>query len=120
MTFKILEAMKTPAENFYFEDGWRTIVETCLPQLKWYGIIQEPIAPEHLQQYQGNFYGYLVECGVPPEWHWLYLRVNGMDHPREFASELRDPLNPPYYPVYITPSEELVSQLRAYYLNQRK
>ena len=120
MAFKIVDTIALPNETLFYEEGFRTIVETCLPQLSWYGITRDDIHPDHLQQYQANFYGYLVEINILPEYHWSYMRVNNMDHPREFAAELRDPLNHPYYPKLIRPSHELIGQLRAFYINRRK
>lgn len=118
--FTIVTTMARPGELIYYEDGFRTVVETCLNQLKNIDVIREDILLEHVQQYQGNFYGYLVDKGIRPEWHWIYLRVNGYTHAREFGSELRDPLNPFFQPVLIRPNEALIQEIRNYYLNQKR
>lgn len=118
--FGIVTTMARPKELSYYEDGFRTVVETCLNQLKNIDVVRTEILLEHVQQYQSNFYGYLVQIGVRPEWHWIYLRVNGYVNARDFGAELRDPLNPYFSPVLIHPNEALIMEIRSYYLNQKR
>ena len=120
MAFTIITGMATPGEQLYYDPDFRLIVETCLNQLKQVATTITDIPVDMLNQYEGNFFGYLVELGIPPPYHWIYLRVNHMEHPNQFGAELRNPLNPVLTPVLIHPNENLILELRAYFLNRKK
>jgi hypothetical protein len=120
MAFTIMTGMAKPGEQLYYEPGFRLIVETCLNQLKQLAVTITDIPVDMLYQYEGNFYGYLVDKGIRPELHWIYLRVNNMEHPNQFGAELRNPLNQLLAPRLIEPNENVIGELRAYYLNRKK
>lgn len=73
-----------------------------------------------LYQFEGNFYGYLMSRGVPPEYHWIYLRVNRMHSPEEFgrnrnANALK---NPTFY--LVEPSLDAIGAILMLYLRMKE
>lgn len=119
MAFTIIEQMAKPGDDLYYDPAFRLIVETHLNILKHSRVVQEDIPLDLFYQYEGDFYGYLVERGIPTFMHWIYLRVNGMTNPNEFAKEQRDPLNRAYSPVLLRPHDNTVSGLRSFYLSRK-
>lgn len=119
MAFGIIENLKRNDASVYFNPKFRAIVEDHINVLRTTGISVTPIALQHFYKYEGNFYGYLTEHGVSRRLHWIYLRVNNMHHPHEFAKAVRDPLNKSYDPVLIEPSEDLIADLVKYFMSMK-
>ena len=53
--------------------------------------------------YEGDFYGYLNEVGIEPNYHWLIMRVNGMYSTTDFNSEML---------TMIVPNRDEVNQIK--------
>lgn len=119
MAFTIIDQMAKPGDDLYYEPAFRLIVETHLNILKRVRVIKEDIPLDLFHQYEGDFYGYLVERSIPPYLHWIYLRVNGMTNPNEFAKEERDPLGRSYAPVLLRPHDNTIDSLRSFYLSRK-
>lgn len=119
MAFEIIKDLARQSEGMFYSPEFRAIVEDHLSILKTVGVTQQAIPLELYWQYEGNFYGYLTYLNIPQELHWLHLRVNGFDHPNEFAKAVSDPLNKPYIAVLLRPSETIVGDLQKYYLSRR-
>ncbi len=119
MAFDLIRKLSKQSEGMFYSPEFRAIVEDHLGLLKTVGVKPQAIPHDLYWQYEGNFYGYLTHISIPPEMHWLHLRVNGMHHPYEFAKEVRDPLNKPYQAIMLMPSDSLVGDLQKYYLSRK-
>jgi hypothetical protein len=119
MAFTILTDMAQPGDDVYYDPKFRLIAETHMVILRQEDISRQQIDLDLFYQYEGNFYGYLVEIGVQPELHWLYMRVNGMTNPNQFAKEVRDPYGRAYSPVLIRPNDNIISGLVQYYMSRK-
>ena len=47
-----------------------------------------PLEPRLLSKYNGDFYGLLIELGIPEEVHWFTLRVNGLHSTNDFNTSV--------------------------------
>lgn len=119
MAFTILEQTGNGGSGMFYEPEFRQIVETHLNILKLTNSVTEEIKQELFWQYEGNFYGYLTEIGVQPELHWIYLRVNNMENPNQFAWEVRDPLDKKYNPTLLKPNDNVIGIIQKYYLSRK-
>lgn len=119
MAFTIMNQMAKPGPDLYYDPKFRLIIETHMNLLRKVDVTYEAIPPELFYQYEGDFYGYLTERGISPELHFIYLRVNGMVNPDEFAKEIRDPLDREYRPVLIRPSLSMIETIKMYYASRK-
>lgn len=119
MAFEIAEKLSKSTTDLYFDPKFRNIVEDHLSILKTSGITITPIEMQLFWKYEGNFYGFLTEYGIKKNLHWIYLRVNDMHHPNEFAKAVRDPLDKPYNPFLVQPSDNLIDTLVKYYMSSK-
>lgn len=119
MAFTILEQTNDGGPDMFYDPAFRLIVETHINILRVTDSKRESIERELFWQYEGDFYGYLTQKGIDPSLFWIYLRVNGMEHPNQFASEVRDPLGKAYNPVLIRPSNNQIGVLQQYYMSRK-
>lgn len=118
MAFAITTGMKDKDIVFY-NPKFRALIEDHLNVLKTSNVTVQPVELQLFWKYEGNFYGLLTELGIKSIYHWIYLRVNGMHHPYEYAKEVRDPLDKPYDPHLIEPDETLISDIVKYYQSKK-
>lgn len=119
MAFTIFDRMAKPGDDIYYSQDFRLIVETHLLVLINRAAAIDDIPLDLYYQYEGDFYGYLVELAIPPEYHFILLRMNGMTNPNQFAKEMRDPRNPAVNPKLIRPNENEVNKLVQYYMSRK-
>lgn len=85
MTMSVLGLLTPSGGAVYYTPEWRKLVEDHLQWLRRSAEMDVVIIDDHLgYKYRGDFDGALLELGVPPERHWVALRVNGMTNPTEF------------------------------------
>lgn len=120
MSFAILQNMAEKGADLFYEQGFRNIIESHLNILSNAYITKQPISGDMVYQYEGNFYGYLIDIGVQPQYHWIYLRVNGMTNSNQFGKELRDPYQRIYEWTLIIPSDDIINELAAQYNTLKK
>lgn len=119
MAFTIMQQMSQPGYDMYYEPGFRLLVETYLNILKNFNATIVAIPPDKYYQYEGNFYGYLVELQIAPCLHWIYMRVNGMENPDQFAAELRLKDDRIYNPTLLHPNKAMIETISMYYNNRK-
>lgn len=119
MSISIRRQLSPGGDNLFYTDRFRGIIESHLNILKTTGVVEEEIPGHLLYQFEGNFYGYLNQRGVPLYLHWIYLRVNGMENPNQFGREQRDPYQRQYRVSLKIPSGELIDSIRALYLTTK-
>lgn len=115
MAFTIMTHMAQPGPSLFYEEKFRLMVETHINILRNYNVSKQDIPENHYYQYEGDFYGFLVGENVPSHLHWIYMRVNGMYNPNEFAAELRDPYQKRQQPYYLIPHEATLSDIQRMY-----
>lgn len=119
MAFTILKDMAQSGDDVFYDPAFRLVVETHLNVLiNRAGAVSE-IPLDLFYQYEGDFYGYLVEKGVVPQHHFIYMRMNGMTNPNQFAKEMRDPSNPAVAPKLIEPNINMIDTLVKYYMSRK-
>lgn len=117
MAFTILTQMAKPGSDMFYDPAFRLMIETHINILRTENITRQAIPENHYYQYEGDFYGYLVGEGVPANLHWIYLRVNNMYNPSEFAKDLRDPYQVRSTPYLLIPHEATLSDIQRMYIS---
>lgn len=119
MALTVSSLARPSGEDLFYTAQFRTAIESHLNLLRTTGITEEPIQGDILYQFEGNFYGYLASLGIDLHLNWIYLRVNGMEHPNQFGAELRDPYNRAYSRSLIHPSRDVIDSIRGLYLTTK-
>lgn len=119
MAFTILEQTPDGGAQMFYDPAFRLIVETHINILRTINAERREIPLELYWQYEGNFYGYLTEIGIEQELHWIYLRVNGMENPNQFAADVRNPLDKKYNNILIKPSNNEIGNLQQFYTSRK-
>ncbi|BEG72707.1 hypothetical protein [Pseudomonas phage PA1C] len=119
MAFTIMEQTGDGGASMFYDPAFRLIVETHINILRNINSVRVEIPNELYWQYEGNFYGYLTEIGIEPELHWIYLRVNGMENPNQFAADVRNPLDKVYNNILIKPSNNEIGALQQFYTSRK-
>lgn len=117
MAFTIMTHMAKPGPDLYYDPKFRLMVETHINILRNYQVTRQDIPDNHYYQFEGDFYGYLLSEGVPHSQHWIYMRVNGMYSPHEFAKDLRDPYHVRTQPVLLIPHEATLADIQRMYVS---
>lgn len=120
MAFTIVTNMVQPGPSMFYEPKFRHILELHIPNLRTIYATRQPITPDELYQFEGDFHGFLLSKGHLLETHWLYTRLNGMKNPMEFGWQLRDPNGAPLPSFYVIPHPEAIAELQQYYLQMKK
>lgn len=119
MSLSISALLKDPGQDIYYNPKFRTMIETHLNILKTSGITLQQVSGDLVYQYEGDFYGYLMYLGIPLHLHWIYLRVNGMEHPNQFGKEVRDKYQRAYSVSVIMPSQNIIDDLQGLFLTTK-
>lgn len=117
MAFAIASQAKDPGDSVYYDPRFRTVIETHLSILRQApSTQQQPITADMIHRHEGDFYGLLMELGISLQFHWIYLRVNGLESPNQFGAQLRDPYRDHYAFTLIIPSTDAMNELRSLFL----
>lgn len=116
MTFTVMSHRVPSGDDLYYEMGFRNLVETHLNILKYEAVALTDISADKIYQYEGDLYGLLSEIGIEPQYHWIYMRVNGMTNPNQFGKAVRDPYRRAYTFQLLRPNPNGINELRTSYL----
>ncbi len=117
MAFALSNQAKDPGDSVYYDPRFRTVIETHLPILRTAPSTQrQRISPDMIHRYEGDFYGLLIELGVSFQFHWIFMRVNGLESPNQFGAQLRDPYRDRYEFTLLAPATEALGELRSLFL----
>jgi hypothetical protein len=119
MAFTIFNKMAKPGDDIYYDPDFRLVLETHLNLLIGNAAARDDIPLDLFYQYEGDFYGFLTEKNVPPEYHFIHLRMNGMTNPNQFAKEMRDPSNPLVRPVWVRPNQNQIDGIVRLYMSRK-
>lgn len=89
----------------YYDPNFRKVLEDHMTYLRL-NSRQRSIEPGLAHRYENDFYGLLVYLGIPHEYHWLVMRMAGLNAPEEATGALR---------AILLPDEQRVERLRSYY-----
>lgn len=118
MTFTILaETDKPQSVNYHLE--FRQIFEDHLSYLRVTNVSYSEIDEQLAYKYEGNFYGFLLELGIPIHMHWVYLRINNMVNPKDFGLEPNNPFSKGLSRELIHISSNELGRLQKYYLSRK-
>lgn len=119
MAFTLVTKMAKNNDDLYYTKEFRLVIETHLNVLKNRAAAITPIPLDQYYQYEGDFFGYLVELNVPPAHYFIYLRMNGMTNPNQFGKEMRNPLDPELAPMLLTPNPNMIDTLVRYHMSRK-
>lgn len=121
MAFSVTTQARKAGDTVYYDPRFRTVIETHLPLLRTHPNTQrQAITPDVIHQFEGDFYGLLIQNGIPMHLHWIYLRVNYMNSPNQFGAQLRDPYRDRYEFTLLIPPEDTISELRKLFLTTQR
>ena len=100
----ILKLAQKSGPEVYYNKDFMDVLEAHLDYLKKDSsthIVQ--VKADRVAIYEGDFYGYLNEVGIEPEYHWIIMRINGMRSPTEFTNGMD---------TLFIPSKDEINQIR--------
>lgn len=93
LTISQLERDMGP-EDFY-DPVFVRVLETHLTYLRTHPDTRmTAVNPHDVYKFEGDFYGLLDQHGVPPEYHWVTMRVNDISNPNFVKEDLETLLLP--------------------------
>jgi hypothetical protein len=85
MVMRIDVLMSPYGENVSYTEEFRVVLDSYISVLKTTGTVIT-VSDIDSYKYDGDFYGYLDNAGVPKEYHYAYLIANSYKSPFEFNS----------------------------------
>lgn len=99
--------MASEGESVFYEDGFRRMLETHQVWLaQQEDTTSRPIEPHDAMKYKGDFFGLLVRLGIPAQYHYIVMVMNGITGPQDNDERLR---------TLIVPSRAMIDRLRTRY-----
>lgn len=84
-TTRLEDAIPDTGSNYYYEQGFRKVIEDNLAILRNSPYTQSlSLKPYHASLYKNQLYSLLTEYKIPVYLHWIMMRLNGMSHPNEY------------------------------------
>lgn len=86
MTFSINSLSVGESHSYYYTNEIKALLESHVEFLKNHRetrIVQ--VAPHLIYKYEGDFYGLLLTLKIPPEYHWIIMRMNDYTSPTELS-----------------------------------
>lgn len=89
MANTINKLMRSSGPETYYNPSFCRLLETYLPY-----IFNNPdntiltVKPHDLYKYEGDVYGLLAANGVPSEYRWVTMRINGLVNPAMTPDEI--------------------------------
>lgn len=89
-----IDILMTPfGEDVSYTEEFRIVLDSYIYVLKTKATVIT-VADVDSYKYDGDFYGYLDNAGVPKEYHYAYLIANSYKSPFEFNSFTKSILAP--------------------------
>lgn len=89
MTIKITTLAENPGADIYYSTSFRNMIESYLQTLiKSNNTSLLAIDPQAANKYVFDFYGLLKSYGIPPQYRWIALRMNGLRSSSEYRGEV--------------------------------
>lgn len=84
----VVNEMHNPGPGVYYQLGFRKMIEDHLTWLRNHektNVIN--IAAKDALRYHGDFFGLLSFLEIPAKFHWILMRLNGYEGPRQYDHE---------------------------------
>lgn len=92
---KILKQLTDRGHAAYYDEEFRALIEAHLPYIRNDSRTHEIVVDlAKTAVYRGDFYGFLTQVGISPEFHWVIMRLNRMNTPMQFDSSITTLLIP--------------------------
>lgn len=119
MGFSVIKQMNDRGEDAFYEDGWLRTVEANLPILVRRGTTTKAVDEIDAYKFEGDFYGYLASINVPQCYFYVYLRLNNMYNPHDWARKELAYQEGQYKTTLIVPDSSVIEQLMKRYMTVR-
>ncbi len=95
MTSPIHSLMVNAGNDVYYDESFRSTVETYLPYLRAHKDTQVmAVNADDVYRYEGDYYGLLLTLKIAPQYHWIVLRVNDYVSPADLVTIVKTVLVP--------------------------
>ncbi len=82
-------------DSIYYSESWRTMIECHLPiLLARQDNTYRTIAPYNALRFEGDFMGVMTEYRFAPQYHWVIMRMNGLNSPEDYRVTMEQLLIP--------------------------
>lgn len=118
MSFSLNQLMINTGDSIYFDEGFRTVLETHLVIIKKDTAARRVLVPPELAyQYQGDLYGLLgtEQFNLALGYRWLVMRVNDMYNPADYGTDWDNVYAGMHDFSLLLPSETYISTLAKKY-----
>jgi hypothetical protein len=85
---KIHGLMNNIAEELYFDHDFRNILEDHLTYLKVTNSRVLNVTEHQNYKWEGDFFGLLDELKIPKEFHYLVMRMNGLQNSAYYKGDI--------------------------------
>jgi hypothetical protein len=93
---RLSERIPSEGPEVFYRDDFKTMLEHHIPLLATHvNAVVRPIEPATAVQFASDFYGVLIYLGIPTQYHWTILRVNGLTSPYSYKEEMTQIVVPP-------------------------
>lgn len=104
MTMPIHSLMRSSGPSVYYSAEFRRMIESHLLFLQTHPDNQLiALEPHMVYKYEHDLFGLLGELNVPPQYHWIIMRMNGFTNPIDLTQETE---------TLLLPSLSLISNLQ--------
>lgn len=88
MTMPIHSLMRSSGPSVYYSEEFRRMIESHLLFLQTHPDTQQiALEPHMVYKYEHDLFGLLGELNVPPQYHWIIMRMNGFTNPIDLTQE---------------------------------
>lgn len=85
MALSLQALAKNPGPSVYYTPGWHRLMETHMRWLREQVTLRVVEVQDQLvYKFEGDLFGLLRVLGIDDQYHWLTMRLNGMNSPLEF------------------------------------
>lgn len=101
--------MFNPGPPVYFTDAFRRVLEDHMGFLRTHPSTQLIVvaAQDSDWAFENDLFGFLQNLGIPPQYHWVAMRMNNYTDPTEFGASAS---------LLLLPPQNVIEQIRSAYM----
>jgi hypothetical protein len=99
--------MFNPGPSVYYTSGFRQVLEDHMTYLRQHQAQLVQVTPQAAWENDQDLFGFLQVINLPPQYHWVTMRMNNFTSPNEFGQETS---------LLLVPSANVLEQLRSAYM----
>lgn len=112
MVMSIVGLQRDTGPKDFYDPKFVRVLETHLTHLRTHPDTRvAQVHPHDAYKFEGDFYGLLDQFNVPPEYHWVTMRVNDISNPN---------LVDPSIQFILLPSPSAINKIRQLYQTTSK